>query len=346
MAFQGWGHYLSTNNGAMVSLWRCIFDGKCNRGSVLVMVLWILVIISFLSSEYIAHNREKTAIALHSTEVFNREAAAFSVLELFASAHYDLLKIKSQEENADSDTAKNISERTSKTADKIGTDQNDTKKYIQSQTVPWIRLRPGGVSMWVKVENESSRVQLSLGQEQNIRTRLQNFYGDDRIKEAEAFADSLLDWLDPDDLVRLNGAEKEYYNQSYPPCDTGNGPFKSIAQMFLVKGFGSEIFWGSPYQYILELPIYDDLREDYEHNLKSYRKSSKDESNQAILDNGKMQTILEQFTIYPKGYIRISMLFPGENDRWYNEIFWVTKERASFKLVEQLSRVMVVRMNL
>ncbi len=327
-----------------------------NRGSVLILVLWILVIISFLSGEYIAHNREKTAIVIHTAELFNRESAAFSVLELLASAQYDLLKIRSQEENADYYTALNSSGSKKNISDKSSVGTDNALASIQNAAAPWIRLKPGGVEIWIKVEKESSRIQFTLGQEQNIRTTLQNIYGEELIKEADSFTDALLDWLDPDDLVRTNGAEQSYYNDRYPPCDPANGQFKSIAEIFMVKDFSSELFWGSPYEYILELPIYAQLKEQELYNLSrtTYRKSSDKNSSKneskgepQILDNEiTMQTILERFTIYPKDYTRVSMLFPADADRWYNEIFWVKQSGSSFQLVEQLSRIMVVKMGL
>ncbi|MBF0203688.1 MAG: general secretion pathway protein GspK [Desulfamplus sp.] len=333
------------------------------QGSVLVLVLWILVIISFLSSEYVAHNRQKAAIALHTIQMFQRESAAFSVMELFASEQYDFLKIKAQDENADSDTTQNKTNANQNSqdlkldnADKIANLKNDARNSISNADVPWIRLRPGGVEMWVKIENESSRIQLSLTQENNIRTTLKSIYGEDREQEADSFTDAILDWLDPDDLIRLNGAEKAYYNEAYPPCDPGNSPFKSMSQIFLVKGFRQSIFWADPYEYIMNLPIYDDLKDNYEsiRNSKSKtgenkagnknRKKQDIDTDSDIIDNGTIRAVLEQFTIYPKETIRISMLFPEDGDRWHNEIFWISKNDNSFKLSEQLSRVMVAHM--
>ncbi|MBF0257893.1 MAG: general secretion pathway protein GspK [Desulfamplus sp.] len=309
------------------------------KGSILVLVLWILVVISFLSSEYIAHNRQKSAIALNATGRFQREAAIFSVLELFASEQYDFLKTKAQEENSDADTNP---DRANKKMAHI----DDARGSIQNGTVPWIRLRPGSVDMWVKIENESSRTPLFLDQENNIRTNLQSIYGTQREQEADAFTDALLDWLDPDDLVRLNGAENAYYNDIYPPCDPGNGPFKSMSQIFLVKGFSSYLFWGNPYEYILKLPAYSELADTYAANSRSYKGSgNKKDQESDFYDSEKIESIIEQFTIYPKNYIRVTMLFPGDGDTWHNEIFWITKEGKSFKIVEQLSRIMVVRMS-
>ncbi|MBF0111300.1 MAG: general secretion pathway protein GspK [Desulfamplus sp.] len=322
-------------------------NGSC--GSVLVLVLWILVIISFLSGEYIAHNRQKGALALNTTQFFKRESAAFSVFELLASAQYDLVKAISEQENFDSTMGRNRIGK--KLSNKAGVGTDNAQSYIQGMAVPWVKLRPAGVEVWVKVESESSRIQLTLSQEQNIRVILQNIYGEsaddgadyrsiDRElqKDADAFADALLDWIDPDDLVRLNGAEADYYNSLSPPSEPANGPLKSMTEIFMVKDFNLELFWGSPYQYILELPIYYELKESYQLNRLNKESGSSDEEEEQL----EIQTMLERFTVYSKDHVRVSMLFPEEDNRWYNEIFWLKKEGGSFKLVEQLSRVMVV----
>jgi len=47
----------------------------------------------------------------------------------------------------------------------------------------------------------------------------------------------LLDWLDKDDIERLDGAENYYYQNRQGPYPCANGPFLTIGQVFLVKGF-------------------------------------------------------------------------------------------------------------
>ncbi len=47
----------------------------------------------------------------------------------------------------------------------------------------------------------------------------------------------LLDWLDQDDIRRLDGAESYYYNSLPDPYECANGPFISIRQLFMVKGY-------------------------------------------------------------------------------------------------------------
>jgi len=50
--------------------------------------------------------------------------------------------------------------------------------------------------------------------------------------------DPLLDWLDKDDVKRMEGAEDFYYQNLETPYLCGNGPFISPGQFALVKGLG------------------------------------------------------------------------------------------------------------
>jgi len=56
---------------------------------------------------------------------------------------------------------------------------------------------------------------------------------------------AILDWLDPDEEPRLQGAENPYYlslARSYP-C--GNGPLAAIGQLALIKGLGPREVYGT-----------------------------------------------------------------------------------------------------
>ncbi len=59
---------------------------------------------------------------------------------------------------------------------------------------------------------------------------------------AETITDSILDWLDEDDLHHINGAEKEFYATLPEPYEPKNGPFESLEELALVKGITPEIF--------------------------------------------------------------------------------------------------------
>lgn len=54
--------------------------------------------------------------------------------------------------------------------------------------------------------------------------------------QIDTVLDSLLDWRDPDDLHRVNGAEKDYYQSLPDPYIPRNGRILDPSEFFLVKG--------------------------------------------------------------------------------------------------------------
>jgi len=62
------------------------------------------------------------------------------------------------------------------------------------------------------------------------------------ISHADIIADSILDWIDPNDLTHINGAEDGYYGSLPDPYKTKDAPFTSIEEMALIQGVTPEIF--------------------------------------------------------------------------------------------------------
>jgi type II secretory pathway component PulK len=58
-------------------------------------------------------------------------------------------------------------------------------------------------------------------------------------------ANSILDWLDPDDEPRTNGAESDYYSSLNPPYSAKNGPLDSLEELLLVKGVTPQLLFGN-----------------------------------------------------------------------------------------------------
>lgn len=60
-------------------------------------------------------------------------------------------------------------------------------------------------------------------------------------------ADAILDWIDADDTVRTNGAEREYYNGLTPSYSPKNGPLESVEELLLVRGVTPQMLFGMDY---------------------------------------------------------------------------------------------------
>ena len=56
--------------------------------------------------------------------------------------------------------------------------------------------------------------------------------------------DCLLDYRDRDDEVRRGGAEQDYYDNLLYPYLIPNGPFATVEELFMVKGFNAEVVYG------------------------------------------------------------------------------------------------------
>jgi type II secretory pathway component PulK len=59
-----------------------------------------------------------------------------------------------------------------------------------------------------------------------------------------ALVDCLLDWRDADSTVRPEGAEQDYYDQLETPYLAANGPFSSLDELLLAKGFTARLVYG------------------------------------------------------------------------------------------------------
>jgi hypothetical protein len=58
-------------------------------------------------------------------------------------------------------------------------------------------------------------------------------------------ADAIVDWIDPDDEPRTNGAENDYYMGQSPPYRCKNGPLDSLEELLLVRGVTPELLFGT-----------------------------------------------------------------------------------------------------
>jgi general secretion pathway protein K len=59
-------------------------------------------------------------------------------------------------------------------------------------------------------------------------------------------SDSILDWIDPDDLPRVAGAESDYYQGLAVPYYAKNAPMDDLSELLLIRGIldQPEIYWG------------------------------------------------------------------------------------------------------
>jgi type II secretory pathway component PulK len=57
-------------------------------------------------------------------------------------------------------------------------------------------------------------------------------------------ADAILDWIDPDETARQNGAERDVYSGQSPSYAPKNGPLESVEELLLVRGVTPMLLFG------------------------------------------------------------------------------------------------------
>jgi len=105
----------------------------------------------------------------------------------------------------------------------------------------------GGGYYRVRLLDESGKIDLNLAPEVILRNLINslNLPGEDKDLLVNTIVDSILDWRDPDDFHRLQGAESDYYQSLPHPYKAKNGNFDTVEELILVKGVTPEILYGN-----------------------------------------------------------------------------------------------------
>jgi len=94
----------------------------------------------------------------------------------------------------------------------------------------------------VRVMGEAGKININLVSDATLRRIIGNLGLEG--EERDTVVDSILDWRDPDDFYRLNGAENDYYQSLKEPYNCKNGNLDAVEELLLVKGVTSALFHG------------------------------------------------------------------------------------------------------
>lgn len=94
----------------------------------------------------------------------------------------------------------------------------------------------------VRVMGEAGKININLVSEATLRRIIGNLGLEGEVRDT--VVDSILDWRDPDDFYRLNGAENDYYQSLKEPYNCKNGNLDAVEELLLVKGVTPALFYG------------------------------------------------------------------------------------------------------
>jgi hypothetical protein len=256
-------------------------------GTVIVFVLWALVLMTVMAGDFAGRHRQRADLASNGWRALQYREALLSVVDLVATAGWPLPgEVERPEE--------------------------------------WVRLEPGGFSVWVTVSDEGERINLNTAGDEEIRqlvlTLTEDRERDDRERDdGERVSDAILDWRDADHLVRVNGAEESDYENGDPFAVPANGPFKLLTELLLVKGVTADLFWGDPSSR---------LRAAYRPEEEVGVEDEEETARSRLLPD----SLSDGLTVLGGGARRVEVIIPGRGAGYWYALVFVDAASGSQKI--------------
>jgi general secretion pathway protein K len=196
-----------------------------SRGVALIMVLWVITILSVIVLEFCFSMRTEVNI----TKNYKEELQSYAM--------------------AEGGVQRAIAELIYRHDPKV----QQMRKTLKPEEIPpdkkeWVvNGRPyffpsDQKECEIRVMSEVGKVNINLVSESMLRKIIENLGLEGEARDI--VVDSIMDWRDPDDFYRLNGAENEYYQSLKEPYYCKNGNLDSIEELLLIRGITPDLFYG------------------------------------------------------------------------------------------------------
>ena len=235
------------------------------RGIALMMVLWVLVLLSILSMNFLASTRWGSA----SVRNVKEDTQAFY---LALSGYQEAMNYLA----SDKDLA-------------IDFLDSEGNFWIDGETQPITGRRlteDGEVEIWISDEN--GRININFANQDRL-AKLFSYCGV-KQEDLNEIVDSIMDWKDLDSEHHLSGAENDYYEALEEPYKAKNGLFDIPDELALVKGLKPEYLYGTGEGGIAVLPLIT----TFGKNMVNINTVSKEVMEILGLNIVEIETILKQ----------------------------------------------------
>jgi general secretion pathway protein K len=195
------------------------------KGIALFMVLWVLVLLSGIATEFCFAMRTEVNMVRNFKE---QTEAYYIALAGLNRAIYELLRNESS-----------LGQKKLLVDEKEDAAETSLRWRMNTDIPP----SPfAGGRFKVRIGNEAGKININTADEPVLKMMLNGFEIEEQ--EKSIIVDSIMDWRDKNDLHRMNGAENDYYQSLPDPYDCKNGDFDAIEELLMVRGITPEIFYG------------------------------------------------------------------------------------------------------
>ena len=182
------------------------------NGFALLVVIMVLLLVSFLAVQLTLSVRTELKIGTNTT---SGTTGRFLAEGAVSKAVFRLI-------DTPKETAKKMEESLS---------EDDEDLFVEGRE--YTETMPGGEVKYYAA-NDSGKIDLNRCPRKLFDLFLE--YNGLTEEERMTLLDSLEDWRDTNDMHRLNGAEKEYYEGLSDPYQPRNGLLEDVAELYLIKG--------------------------------------------------------------------------------------------------------------
>ncbi|MFA6545281.1 MAG: general secretion pathway protein GspK [Limisphaerales bacterium] len=196
-------------------------------GIALIIVMLVVVVLAVLAGGFAYSVKVETTLARNASHDYDYDWLGRSGVEL---ARY----VVGQQANIPNEQYDALNQ-------KWAGGPMGTNEALAAVSLTDVRLGPGTFN--VKIVDCERKVNINTASPQILAQALK-LCGVD-VSEAGQVSDSILDWIDPDNQTRPNGAESDYYLSLNPPYQCKNGPLDDLTELMLIRGVVPDMFYGT-----------------------------------------------------------------------------------------------------
>jgi general secretion pathway protein K len=191
-------------------------DAQGKNGSVLIAVLAIVMLLSFIITQFVNEAVEDLEYNAMFNEPADVRSFTYSMLEVALATIQEVALI------------------------------DDSKLYAPEQgwsnPIQYAGIEiPNGWNVDIQIQDESGKLPINSMSEDLLNSMLEDSL-DISFSTAQELTGTLLDWIDEDDSNRLNGAESDDYLRRDPPYRAANAPLQSLEELRLLEVWEDEFF--------------------------------------------------------------------------------------------------------
>jgi len=180
--------------------------GRFERGIALILVLWVVTLLAVIAGSFVYGARSAALTAGNLVSIARARALAD------AGTHRGLYELVKPASDAERWMA-------------------DGREHVFSLDDAEIRL---------VMRDESAKIDLNVANDTLLKGLLLSAGQDE--DQANQLLDAILDWRDPDDLTRPQGAERDRYEAMGLPYIPTNAPFQTVGELQRVVGITPDVY--------------------------------------------------------------------------------------------------------